>query len=478
MELFLDNVGIIKNTSVKIDGLTVITGKNNAGKTTVGKVMFSLIRSVGNAEKEHENDKRDYIIEQLDKITVLLLKNGMLRDFFNEAAIVKDNTESYLDILDNSLYYNFPIKKLISLLLETEQNLPQLTINDYQNFISRNYTFINTRKKINKVDTKQFNKYKETALDICRQTLRTIKEDKTFEHFVNDRIKAYLNKEFSGQVNPVRKPGIVAYMCIKEAEHSFLQVKVKNNLIFESENQALVGFPYKYTFFIDDPAVLDHISDGNLDVFTDGGQLFLRKNSVLSHRGHLAATLSECGHQNFFVKLDLQNRYQPVLDKINFIVPGTYQKTKDGDFYILEKAQLKVQNLAAGSKLFFVLKMLLTNGKLNDETVLILDEPEAHLHPEWINKFAEILVLLIKELKLCVLLTTHSPNLLLALEYYSKTYSIFDNAHFYLTQPVNKNSWAATLECIDDDINKGYAHLSIPLIEMSLRQKSVREKEY
>ena len=45
MELFLDNVGIIKKSNIKLDGLTVITGKNNAGKTTVGKVVYSLIRA-------------------------------------------------------------------------------------------------------------------------------------------------------------------------------------------------------------------------------------------------------------------------------------------------------------------------------------------------------------------------------------------------------------------------------------------------
>ena len=34
MQITLDNIGIIKNSTLTLEGLTVITGKNNSGKTT------------------------------------------------------------------------------------------------------------------------------------------------------------------------------------------------------------------------------------------------------------------------------------------------------------------------------------------------------------------------------------------------------------------------------------------------------------
>ncbi len=45
MELQLKNIGMIKEANIKVDGLTVIAGENDTGKSTVGKVLFSLIKA-------------------------------------------------------------------------------------------------------------------------------------------------------------------------------------------------------------------------------------------------------------------------------------------------------------------------------------------------------------------------------------------------------------------------------------------------
>lgn len=42
MQIRLKNIGIVKDSTIVLDGLTVITGKNNSGKTTVGKTLYSL----------------------------------------------------------------------------------------------------------------------------------------------------------------------------------------------------------------------------------------------------------------------------------------------------------------------------------------------------------------------------------------------------------------------------------------------------
>ena len=61
MKLQLENIGMIKNATVKFNGLTVIAGENDTGKTTVGKVLFSEIRQYKKMSK-HSQDKKRYKI--------------------------------------------------------------------------------------------------------------------------------------------------------------------------------------------------------------------------------------------------------------------------------------------------------------------------------------------------------------------------------------------------------------------------------
>ena len=42
MELKLKNIGMINEANVKIDGLSVIAGENDTGKSTVGKALFFI----------------------------------------------------------------------------------------------------------------------------------------------------------------------------------------------------------------------------------------------------------------------------------------------------------------------------------------------------------------------------------------------------------------------------------------------------
>ena len=53
---------------------------------------------------------------------------------------------------------------------------------------------------------------------------------------------------------------------------------------------------------------------------------------------------------------------------------------------------------------------------------------------EWINRLAEVIVLLVKECNITVLLTTHSPNFLLAVDALMRKYDIRNKCHFYQTE--------------------------------------------
>ena len=131
----------------------------------------------------------------------------------------------------------------------------------------------------------------------------------------------------------------------------------------------------------------------------------------------------------------------------------------------MDKEPLRVQNLATGSKMFSILKNLLEKGEINFETMLILDEPEAHLHPEWQNVFAEVIVLLVKELDTHVLLTTHSPNFLMAIEAYAKKYGLLDKADYYMAEH-NEDNYTVDYVCVNDKLSQIYSSFTLPLVKV------------
>ena len=77
-----------------------------------------------------------------------------------------------------------------------------------------------------------------------------------------------------------------------------------------------------------------------------------------------------------------------------------------------------------------------------------------------------------KEIGVHILITTHSPILMLALDVFARQHRVQEKTHFYLAQ-TKENSWEAELNSIDDNIDEGYAHLSIPLIQMSVEQEAL-----
>ena len=102
--------------------------------------------------------------------------------------------------------------------------------------------------------------------------------------------------------------------------------------------------------------------------------------------------------------------------------------------------EINAKNLSTGLKTFAIIKMLLQNGTLEENGTIILDEPEIHLHPEWQLLFAELIVLLQKEFGMHILLTTHSPYFLNAIEVYSEKYKINEKCKYYIAENTTNGS--------------------------------------
>ena len=94
---------------------------------------------------------------------------------------------------------------------------------------------------------------------------------------------------------------------------------------------------------------------------------------------------------------------------------------------------INLKNIASGMKTMAAVVRAVENRSIRRGSLLIIDEPESNLHPEWQVKFAIFLVLLQKRLGVSILLNTHSPYFLRAISVYTKDSEV--ESHFYRMIP-------------------------------------------
>jgi len=149
-----------------------------------------------------------------------------------------------------------------------------------------------------------------------------------------------------------------------------------------------------------------------------------------------------------------------------------------GDFYydpeernfVFEKGDqsFKGLSIAPGIKYMGIINILSQAGFLNKKNLLILDEPETHMHPQWQIRFAELLVRLVQEGK-NILLTSHSPYLIEALKLYSDYYLGKNKAAFYLSEK-KKNPLVSYIYNVTHDVSPIFEILAKPFDALELLQ--------
>ena len=97
-------------------------------------------------------------------------------------------------------------------------------------------------------------------------------------------------------------------------------------------------------------------------------------------------------------------------------------------------SSFELDECATGIKSLAILNILHSKGWLDAETLLIIDEPEAHLHPQWIVEYARMLLLLSKRLRVRVVITSHSPDMVNAIHTIGSALGMGEDISFYLAE--------------------------------------------
>ena len=417
MKIELENVGKINKAQIRLDGITVIAGENSTGKSTVGKMLFCVFKAFYRMEEHIQFEKvntvrktvTNYFFETFNRIPN---GNGIFR-LSKEVVESQDYKKNKQKIVDRMMGY-------------------------YRRYMD----FFGGGLKEEEVSA---------VADKINKFLYI--ED---EELVKRILKTNLEVEFGTKIGHLNFP----------EQKSHVRIEIKNHVIeFEASNNGEMDVRsfislMKEIIYMDDPYVLDNLSGYDNHSYSN----------VLNHRNDLLDKLRSSKKEDSISVLEevmTKKRLQKILDVFNNVCDG--ELSDDGNtvnyVYKTDKLQdgLEVVNLSTGMKNFVILKQLLLNGQIDENGIVILDEPEIHLHPEWQLKFAEIIVLIQKEFGIHILLNTHSPYFLNAIEVYADKYGIADKCSYYLTEGKGDRT---EIEDVSENIERIYAKLARPLQDL------------
>ncbi|WP_170005866.1 AAA family ATPase [Bacillus fonticola] len=159
--------------------------------------------------------------------------------------------------------------------------------------------------------------------------------------------------------------------------------------------------------------------------------------------------------------LPQENKYLAIPAEISTIVGGDVDTSSLNRFSFVRKddqEKFPISTVASGIKSFAILDMLTRNKHIHPNSVLIIDEPEVHLHPKWEYEYARMIAQFVK-LGVRVVVTTHSLYMVKALREFTK--EIPDHVNFYLTSKNERHQ--SEFEDVTHETHKIFKKFADPL---------------
>ncbi len=456
MLLTIKNIGLIDNASIRLDGLTIIGGENDMGKSTAGKLMFAITKALSRYNDDFALSKETTIMNLAENV------------YFNLRRSDASNIEIYRE--------EFHPKRFVEALnyfggFRQPTLFDSLGANEFDNidinlFFNNKISLIVNDKKIKSENLK--NKIIESIEKIKSEIL----EEENRELLIKKALHRALVSEFYFEISPNDKPSKIT---ITDHNILLIDIDIENNEIQKVEVGDL--FNFDDVTFIETPMVLQlseliNYSNTLFEVISEdrnvrfGG---LNRPTVPLHVKDLMNKLQKSSR----IESLFHNSTVDFWKSVSNIIDGTFQYDKQTRDFIFKRKdkkdtlEFKSLNTASGIKSFGIIQLLLQAGFIDERTLLIIDEPETHLHPKWQVEYAKLLIELVKN-DFNILLTSHSPYMIQALRVFSENEKVHERTAFYLADKNPKGK--VEFENVSKDIKNLFKKLAEPLSELTWRQ--------
>ncbi|WP_171258152.1 AAA family ATPase [Acinetobacter baumannii] len=387
MKFIIRNIGTIDSAEIELNNLTVISGENNSGKTTISKIAYAVGQASSSFPidyKRHQYNEFRKLYDEISFNVSRLLRNS---EGSKENILYQKLMSVLLDIRRSSEVTEFDLSITKELIDELSQNL---------NLDERNSDFL---KRIYSIFDK---------LDLLYN-----------EYNYNDPIDKFifraLKNEFSNELLNKRNGASEAYLSLEIDKIKIFEITFNNKdiLSFSSENNKL---PIKDSTLIEGPyifqlAPLIHDLSFRESISRRSTKI---NPKIPYHVLDLCSKLDgsrgiENNNNSLFFNLNVEEFYKGYID----------YNIETNNFELKENNLIfNLNNVSSGMKSIAILDLLCKGYFINNETILIIDEPETNLHPQWQNLYAKFLIKLANQ-GTHILINTHSPYMLESLKVYS-----------------------------------------------------------
>lgn len=469
MKMRIENIGIISTAELSLRGITVVAGNNGTGKSTLGKVWYSVIDGICNLYDKQKKDIALYAKNVLSKARMQftyryafwslnhMIKDEVIRNFFG-----KDDSKIQQMASDSK-----EIEKLRNHLSEMD-----VSQNEYADLLKEYYKggkngFFEEIVEEHQIEISH-------AIEIINDLLDVYNGDKN-GFYARRYVEKNLQTEFYGQIESIHHEGNSLINLCSEFNSTEMNITIRDEKILE-QGLSGVAIEYDRVYYIDDPFVMNVIKPNKDEVNVDYEDDNIWNNEDIEmhiqHYNHSEVLTRELSSSELLSEYEMiqnQCKYREIMECLYEVMPGTIV-SKNGRYYFDDKNSIiRLENLATGCKVFSILKMLIEKGKITEKTLLIFDEPEAHLHPQWQSLLAKMIVLMNIEIGCHFLIATHSSQFLLSIDAYSKENNIESKCRFYQTA-LNEGTHQATINDVSDKLDCIYGDFVQYLSEMKAKR--------
>ena len=407
----IKNYRAIKEADIRIDGITVLAGINGSGKSTLSRWLYYLI----NALHEFEQYQRKYFLDalwkEIDKVQRVFRATplgasyqAVSRQFRRFRIEDEPDWDSLKDV-----YYSF-VKK-------AEEDLRSYAGERQMPERLANYLL---GKDI--PEDMNINTIIETYLQECLYTFENgfTRYLQKIEKCRKEDLDKVIASEFSdGERIPSTISLVEGDTPLLETDN-FSQPLTLSRAIYIDSPMAVSGTPYN--------------SNGIWDNFLK--YLYLensqkKKEELIDYTAQIQSIIGG--------RIQLEDDQFDIEKEIHYV-------------NIEQNIDINIKDAATGVKTFAYMSQLLKNGWLDKETLLLIDEPEAHLHPQWIVEFARLLVMIHKDLGVKIVIASHNPDMVAALQSIAQKEEVSKDTVFYLAQ---KGKDDAMYEFVDKGMEIG-----------------------